>query len=75
MAVFASTAALVAKQAGLCVVQGKVLFIFFKVCFHPRLVCVCLHPCLSFLPHGGKHELFSTPSPLHFPLLSHCFLF
>lgn len=39
------------------------------MCLHPRHFCACFHPCLSFLPRGGKHEPISNPlsSSFSFP--------
>lgn len=46
------------------------------MCLHPRLICVCFHPCLVFFCLMVENmNLFPTPCPLHFPFQSYCFLF
>lgn len=69
MAVFTRIEAFVAKQAGLCVVQGKGLVYFFLMCLHPRFIYVCFHPWFFFYPCGGKQEPISNPlsSSFSFP--------
>lgn len=74
MAVFASTAAFVAKQAGLCVLLGKGFVYFFKCAFILGLFVYASIPgCLLCLVVENMN-LFPTPCPLHFPFQSQCFL-
>lgn len=52
---------LLLSRRGCVLYQGKVLFIFFFKWLHPRFICVCFYPWLSFLARGGKREPVSNP--------------
>lgn len=76
MAVFASTAAFVAKQAGLCVLLGKgFVYFVFKCAFILGIFVHASIPVCLFCLVVENMNLFPTPCPLHFPFQSQCFLF